>query len=204
MIKSDKFFSATNSLVIGIGLVFIGILMVVGRDYLYINFVNVFLIAILFLSIKQFVNYFIGKRKDKNMSFTKSFLYLVFCLILSLFRDIPLSILPIIFGFYLLINAIIKFINYYILYRNKANGRLTELILGIFYFVIAIPIIIFPLKNLNIVLVIIGIYLILLGINYIFDFISFLIPKRIKNKIRRNIRITLPVFIEALIPYRFK
>ncbi len=201
MIKSDKFFSATNSLVIGIGLVFIGILMVVGRDYLYINFVNVFLIAILFLSIKQFVNYFIGKRKDKNMSFTKSFLYLVFCLILSLFRDIPLSILPIIFGFYLLINAIIKFINYYILYRNKANGRLTELILGIFYFVIAIPIIIFPLKNLNIVLVIIGIYLILLGINYIFDFISFLIPKRIKNKIRRNIRITLPVFIEALIPY---
>ena len=84
MIKSDKFFSATNSLVIGIGLVFIGILMVVGRDYLYINFVNVFLIAILFLSIKQFVNYFIGKRKDKNMSFTKSFLYLVFCLILSL------------------------------------------------------------------------------------------------------------------------
>ena len=67
MIKSDKFFNATNSLIIGIGLLFIGILMVIGRDWLYINFVNVFLIAILFLSIKQFVNYFMGKKKDKKI-----------------------------------------------------------------------------------------------------------------------------------------
>ena len=98
MIKSDKLFNATNSLIIGIGLLLIGILMIVGKDWLYINFINIFLIAILFLSIKQFVNYFIGKKKDKKMNFTKCFLNLLFCLTISFFNNIPLSILPIKIG----------------------------------------------------------------------------------------------------------
>ena len=201
MIKSDKLFNATNSLIIGVGLILIGIIMLVGRDTLYINLINVFLIAILFLSVKQFVSYFIGKKKDKEMNFTRSFLNLLFCLIISLFKNIPISILPIIFGLYLLLNAIIKFINYYILLKGNANGKLTELFFGFFYCIISIPIIFAPIKNLNVVLLIIGIYIILLGSNYVIDFITFLIPKRVKNKLRRGFRISLPAIIEAIIPY---
>lgn len=201
MMKSDKLFNATNSLIIGIGLIFIGILMLIGRDTLYINFVNVFLIAILFLAMKQFISYFIGKKNDQKINFTRSFFNLLFCLIISLFRDIPISILPIIFGLYLLLNAIIKFINYYILLKGNANGKLTELILGLIYCGVSIPIIFAPIKNLNIVLLIIGVYVILLGSNYIVDFVTFLIPKRVKNKIRRSFRISLPAIIEAIIPY---
>lgn len=201
MIKSDKLFNATNSLMIGIGLLLIGILMIVGRDWLYINFINVFLVAVLFFSIKKFINYFLGRRKEQDMNFTTSFLNLIFCLICSLFKNIPISILPIIFSLYLLLNAIIKFISYGILLKTKANGRLSQLGLALLYMVIAIPIIFSPIKNLNIVLVIIGVYTLLLGINYIWDFITFLIPKRVKNKIRRGFRISLPAIIEALIPY---
>lgn len=201
MIKSDKFFNATNSLIIGIGLLFIGILMVVGKDWLYINFVNVFLIAILFLSMKQFLNYFIGKKKDKKINFTQCFFNLIFCLILSCFKNIPLSILPIIFGLYLLLNAIIKFISGFILIGNNANGKLTEFMIGFIYLIVSIPIIFSPLKNLNKVLIVVGIYIILLGINFVMDFISFLIPKRVKNKLKRRIRITLPAIVEAVIPY---
>lgn len=201
MIKSDKLFNATNSLIIGIGLVLIGTLMLLGRDALYINLVNIFVLAILFLSIKQFISYLVDKKKHNRINFTRSFLNLLFCLIISLFKNIPISILPIVFGLYLLLNAIIKFISYSILFKNKANGRLTELSLGIIYTVLAIPIIFAPIKNLNNVLVIIGIYIILLGINYIADFISFLIPKRVKNKIRRSFRISLPAIVEAIIPY---
>jgi len=199
--RSDKLFNATNSLIIGICLIVLGIVMCIGKDALYINFVNIFLIVVLFLSMKQFLNYFVGKKKDQKMNFTKSFLNLLFCLICSLFKDIPISILPIIFGLYLLLNAGIKFINYIILFKSRANGKLTELLLCLFYLLISIPIIFSPLKYLNVVLVIIGIYTILLGTNYIIDFISFLIPKKIKNKLKRSIRISLPVFIEAIIPY---
>lgn len=199
--KSDKLFNATNSLIIGICLVILGLLMCIGKDTLYINFVNIFLIAVIFLSMKQFLNYFLDKKKNEKIKFTQSFFNLVFCFICSLFKDIPLSILPIIFGLYLLLNSVIKFIDYYILLKSNANGKLTEFSLGVLYLVVSIPIIFSPLKHLSTVLIIIGIYTILLGINYIMDFISFLIPKRVKNKLKRKIRITLPAFIEAIIPY---
>ena len=107
MIKSDKLFNATNSLIIGIVLVLIGTLMLIGKDTLYINLVNIFILAILFLSTKQFISYFFDKKKNKEINFTRSFLNLSFCLILSMFKNIPISILPIVFGLYLLLNAII-------------------------------------------------------------------------------------------------
>lgn len=199
--KSDKLFNATNSLIIGTSLFMIGILLIVGREWLYINVVNIFLIAILFLSLKKFFNYFIGKKKDKQINLTTSVLNLLFCFICSLFRNIPISILPIIFGIYLLINAIIKLINASILWKNKANGRLVETITFLIYFTVSISIIFAPIKNLSIVLLIIGIYILLLGINYIIDFISFIIPRKVKKKIKRNIRISLPAIIEAIIPF---
>ena len=201
MIKSDKLFNATNSLIIGISLLVIGILMLVGRDWLYINFINIFLIAVLIFSIKKFFNYFIGKKKDRQMNFTTSILNLLFCLICSFFRNIPLSILPIVFGVYLLLNASIKFINGLILWKNNANGKLTEFTIGLIYLVFSLSIIFSPIKNLNVVLVVIGIYVVLLGLNYIFDFITFVIPRRVKNKVKRNIRISLPAFVEAIIPF---
>ena len=74
--KSDKLFNATNSLIIGTSLFMIGILLIVGREWLYINVVNIFLIAILFLSLKKFFNYFIGKKKDKQINLTTSVLTL--------------------------------------------------------------------------------------------------------------------------------
>lgn len=198
--KSDKFFNATNSLLIGLSVILIGILMIIGKDKLYIDFINIFLIAILILSIKHFASYFTNN-KEKKINFIRSFLNIVFCLVLSLFKNIPLSILPIIFGLYLLLNAIVKYINYIILFKNKSNGRVSEIFFATIYLGLALTIIFAPLKNLNIVLMIVGIYLILLGTNYIIDFIGFITPKKYKNKIRRHIRISLPVFVEAIIPY---
>ena len=42
---------------------------------------------------------------------------------------------------------------------------------------------------------------ILLGINFIIEFISVIVPKRLKNKFKGYFRISLPPFIEAIIPY---
>ena len=199
--KTDKLFNATYSGLIGFGLTALGIIVLIGRKWLYINLVNVFLIAVLILSLRQLINYFIGREKEKKVNFARSFFNLLFCLVLSLFKNIPISFLPIIFGIYLLVNALIRFITCTIYFVNKTKGKLIELFVGLIYLGLAIPSIFTPIKNLNVVLVIIGIYILLLGINYIFDFIGFLIPIHFKNKIRRNIRITLPAFIEAIIPY---
>ena len=199
--KTDKLFTATYSSLIGFGLTSLGIIILVARKFLYVNLINIFLLAVFFLSLKQFLNYFIGREKEKKTNFVRSLFNIIFCLVLSFFKNIPLSFLPIIFGIYLLLNTLAKFINCWILIFNKSRGVLVELFLGLVYFFLAIPCILTPIKNLDVVLVIIGLYILLLGISYIFDFILYILPIHFKNKVRKNIRISLPLFIEAIIPY---
>ena len=199
--KTDKFFNATYSLLIGVGLIIVGILMLVGRSGLYINIINLFILAIFFLSLKQLINYFIGKEKDKKINFIKNLINILFCFIFSLFKNVPLSILPIVFGIYLLLSSIIKYINGGIYLYNKAKGYVTEFFFATIYLIISLSIIFSPIKNLDNVLIILGVYVLLLGINYIVDFIGFVMPSHVKNKVRRRIRISLPAAIEAIIPY---
>ena len=199
--KTDKFFNATYSLLIGLGLTFLGIFTLVGRKWLYINVINIFIVAVFFLSFKQLINYFIGKEKEKKVNFVKSCMNILFCLVLSVFKNISLSILPLIFGLYLLLNSIIKLITGGIYFKTKANGYLTESFIGIVYLLFSLSIIFSPIKNLDIVLVVLGIYILLLGINYILDFISFIIPIHVKNKLRRRMRVSLPAAVEAIIPF---
>lgn len=199
--KTDRLFNATYSFLIGISLIVLGIITLIGRKWLYVNVVNILLLAILILSLKHFLNFFIGRKKDKNINFTRSLLSLIFCFILSLFRDIPLSILPLIFGLYLMLNALINYINVLIFLRSGTNGKLTSFFLGTVHFVLAVPIIFSPLENINTVLIILGIYILLLGINYMFDFFGFILPLHFKDRIRRRFRISLPSIVEAVIPY---
>jgi len=88
------------------------------------------------------------------------------------------------------------------LFSEKANGRIKELVVSILYFGFGIPLLFSPLKNLNMMLIFTGVYLILLGVTYLFDFCNILMPRRIKNKLKRRFRFTLPVFLEAIIPYQ--
>ena len=199
--KVDKLFEATYSLIIGIGLTILSFILIIGKQWLYINVVNVFLIALIFLSIKDIISFFRNNKNKKNINFIRSIVNLLLCLIFSIFKNIPLSILPIIFGIYLLLNTGVKIINLAILIENKSPGKLSETLLIILYLVVGILCIIAPLKYLEGILIIIGSYLLLLGLTFIYDFISELIPFKVKNKIKRRTRISLPVLVEAIIPY---
>lgn len=204
MLKSDNFYNSTSSLFAGINLIIISLCMLFGRDKLYFDFINLFILMLLILGTIQFIRYFFQRQKksEKKITFTRSFIYLVFCLILSCFPKIPMSILPLLFSIYLIINGVIKFMTYLIFYHENTQGRLRELFLSIIYCAIGIPLLISPIKNISIMLVIMGTYTLLLGISFIIDFITTLIPRRVKNKLRRRIRITLPVILEAIIPYK--
>ena len=88
-IKSDKMFSATSSFIISIVLTIIGVSLINFKGELYYQLINIFTLAILFLSIKQFVNFLLGKKKGQNINFAKCFLNLIFCLGLTIFKNIP-------------------------------------------------------------------------------------------------------------------
>jgi uncharacterized membrane protein HdeD (DUF308 family) len=199
--KSDKLFEVTYSLIIGLGLIFLSILILLGRRWLYTSVVDAFIVALFILSIRDILSYFKSENKNKSIIFIRSTISLIFCIVFSLFKDIPLSILPIIFGFYLVLNSSIKMINLVLLFENKAPGKLTEGILILVYLLVGISCIFAPLKNLEGILVVIGIYLMLLGINFIRDFLSSTLPVHFKDKLKRKIRVSIPTVLESFIPY---
>jgi conserved hypothetical protein len=204
MLKSDKLYNSTSSLVAAISLIVLGILMVVGSDQLYIHVVHLFISVLLILGVVQFIRYFFVRQEnnEKKITFTRSFINLLFCFLFSIVPAIPLSVLPILFGIYFLMNGVIKFIIYFIMRKERANGRIKELLAGVFYVGFGIPFLCSPLKNLSYLLIFLGIYIILLGVTYLFDFISAVLPRRVKRKITRKLRFTLPVLVEMVIPYQ--
>lgn len=204
MLKSDRFYNSTSSLLAGLVLIIISLCMLLGKDKLYFDFMNLFLLTILIIGTFQFIEYFFHKHKgtDGKITFTKCFFNLFFCLVLSCFPKIPMSILPILFALYLILNGIIKLMTYIILRYENTNGRLLELFQALIYLVIGVPLLISPLKKLSVMLTVMGVYILLLGINFIFDFINTIIPRKVKRKLQRRIKITLPVLFQAIIPYQ--
>ncbi|MBQ7137291.1 MAG: DUF308 domain-containing protein [Bacilli bacterium] len=112
-----------------------------------------------------------------------------------------LSLFPVIFGFYMLINGIVKLLVYVIYKEQKLKGYHPTLLSSLIDFGFSFVMIFYPSKNIKILTIILGIYLILFGLTYVYDFLKDLFPKVFSHS-RRRIRITLPIFISALIPYR--
>ena len=201
ILKSDHFYYSTSLLLISIFLILSGILLIVGNSTFYFNIMNIFISVILLLSIFQFLKY-LFYNKNKHISFINSFIYLILGIIISSFRSIPLSFFPFVFALYMIFNGIIRMITYILLLKTKSDSRVFSLITSIIYFIIGIPLLFGPLKNISRMLIIVGVYILLLGFNFLISFVSNIIPLNIKNKLRRKVRITLPSFLAAVIPYQ--
>lgn len=111
-----------------------------------------------------------------------------------------LSLFPLIFGLYMLINGIIKLITYLIYKEEKVHGSYTTLIASFIDFFFSFIMVTNPQENIKTLTIILGIYLILFGITYLYDFIKDLYPKFFSYK-KRRLRLTLPIFISVMIPY---
>ena len=201
-LKSDKFYYSTSLIIVSMSLIFIGLLMIIGKDKLYFNIMNMFISIILILGVFQFIRFFLTKQHNKKITFFHSFSYLIFCLIISLIRTIPLSIFPLVFALYMLLNGLIRLCTYFLMLSNKANGRLIHLIISLIYFSIAIPLLFAPLKKVGTMLFLLGLYSLLLGFNYLIIFLKNILPIKFKVKMRRKFRITLPSILQAIIPYQ--
>lgn len=111
-----------------------------------------------------------------------------------------LSIFPLLFGIYMLINGTIKFITY-IIFKNRENLNYYKVLLGslidlIFSYIMIKE----PTQNIQRLSIILGIYLILFGITYFKDLLKEIFPKRKKKK--RSFRITIPIIFSVMIPYK--
>lgn len=172
-----------------------GILIIVFNRELFSSFVEIVLLIMLVSCIKDLFTILTNKKQSK-LSFTKAIVSTILVLISLFFIDIPKALLIMIFATYFIFNGLIKFVSCYLIKRSCSSGVFKELLEGIISFSFGIICFFSPKIHMNIMLYIIGGYLLLLGVDYFFDFLE---QKNIH--MIKKFHFPLPPFIDALIPF---
>ena len=196
-----KQISIINNLLSGIGIITLGIIVIVGSINMYTKIVNLFVYIFILFGLSKLLNFILNKKLAKNKQMLLSIgLNIIFGFLMLMFPKVPLSILPLLFSFYLLFNAIVNFIDYMILKENELNLRFKYLLFSIIFFIISLIFLFYPIDKLNLFIMIIGIYCLLLGLNRIYEFVIDLLTDKFKFKIKHKFKMTLPLFFEAFVP----
>ncbi|MGI5895423.1 MAG: HdeD family acid-resistance protein [Oscillospiraceae bacterium] len=116
--------------------------------------------------------------------------------------DYQVYILGLLFSVYVLINAAAKLVNFILFAKNKVKGRTTDLFDCLFFLTFGVLLLFTPILPVDSFLIIIGIYAILLGSFNLIEFIRSMLPSYAKTRMRRKVRISLPVFLVAFVPHR--
>lgn len=179
----------------------LGINVLVFNEKLYKFTVILILIALLIDALRQFVKLIV----KKEITLVNSALIIgsvIAIYIMLLYKNIPYSFFPIVLGIYVIMNGIVKFVYASVLFVNKFKGRFFNMLLSLLFFAVGIILVFTPLMHLKISLCFLGIYLILLGLNYLYEYYKDVNHVE-KANLRRNLRVPIPSIIEAFLPYAF-
>ncbi|NBK96852.1 MAG: DUF308 domain-containing protein [Erysipelotrichia bacterium] len=138
--------------------------------------------------------------KQKGITITNALVNFITGFIILLFPKMSISLFAYCFGIYVLALSFTHGANYLILRKNKVKGRWIELFVFLFYLAFAIFLGFIPYLHINVIMNVIATYFILYGIFYYKDLIVEMTPMKQKDHIKRHIRISLPVFLQALLP----
>ncbi|MCI9434999.1 MAG: DUF308 domain-containing protein [Bacilli bacterium] len=196
----EKSIKASYLLITTIFLITMGILLITMN----IKFVDLLIRIICYgLILRGLINLLllIHNKQNRNKKFImRDVADILFGVIIISIRDNFIILLPVIFGLYFLAIAIIRTVDYYIYQKNKIKGRLGILFSIILNLLASIILTINPHLKTKYIVIIIGIYLILLGIKYAVDFLIEVLPSKILNKFKRGIKIPIPEIFTAFIP----
>ncbi len=192
----------SHYLIFSISAIIVGFLAIIGNVFLFRNLVFLLLFLMCLVTLKDLISVLIKKqkRKEQNLSFANAFVNFLFVLVLLYFKNLSLAIGPLVFASYLIFNACVKMCSYILLCINRIKGRSRTLIVTLILFGLGVTFLFSPLFHLREILYLLGCYSILLGITYFLDFMDVFKPDR-KRIFDKRIRVTLPVFIDAFIPF---
>ena len=192
--KLSAYIETNNYLAFSLVYIVSGLLTLICKDVLFSSLVSIILLVMLLQCLKGLIGLIVN-RKETKLNIIVSIVNTVLLLIALYFVDIPMALLIMIFAFYLLLNGIVKFINYYLYRKDNERVRKMELLGGILYTTFGVLAFFSPKIHMKTMLNIIGIYLVLIGIEYFFDFLDQ------KNIHIKRIRIPLPAIVDAFIPF---
>lgn len=164
------------------------------------------LLVILFLITAVFQIMGITPNKEKRItSISRLFGFIINILMAGIIYFKPefvVSIFPVFFGIYAIFSGIIRFLIYMQYKSNNVARRFFIVVGALILVVFGILIITNPLASILPISNIIGIFFILYGISFLIDAILEGVPRERKDSFKRRFRVSLPVFMVALIPHK--
>ena len=168
------------------------------------SLLNILIIFFLVAGIFQILGFTRSKEKRINV-ISRIFGFFINIAMASFIYFNPklvVSIFPIFFGLYAISSGLIRFLIYLQYKRNKVERRFFIAIGAIVLLILGVVIIKNPLEAILPISNIIGIFFLLYGISFLIDAILDGLPRESKDTFKRRVRITLPVFMVALIPHK--
>lgn len=192
--KNKFYFFAT--FLLGMCFVIVGILAFVYSTYFMYMIVLCLGLLILFDSLSCCIRFFRGDREN----LLKSVVHLAFGCLFVFFPQLPLSIVVIVFALYICLTGLSQFITYCYYQKERVSGRLAFLISSIVFIVVGFSFLISPSIHAKQMTDICAVYTIYLGIKYMGKSIRELLSENRINSLKRRIRVSLPIFLQALLP----
>ena len=138
-------------------------------------------------------------QKRKKAKLITAVANIVLGVVIMVLPELSFGLAAYVLASYLLFNAASKLADFIVAKINRQPGHFTELIAFAFYMVFVGLMFGTGLRN-DMFLVISGVYCILFGTEMISDFIALVLPQRVKNDLKRHIRISPPVYISTFLP----
>lgn len=165
---------------------------------------NVLVVLFAIAAIFQIIG-FSPLKKKSIASISRVFGFLInlsVALIIYFKPEIIVSILPVFFGVYAIFSGFIRILIYLQYKINNVKRRSFIMIGAIILFILGILITTNPLAAILPITNIIGFFFTFYGISFILDGVLEGLPPEAKNSFKRRIRISLPIFMVALIPHK--
>lgn len=199
----NKRWESCSMVIGGICLIILGISVMIFRATFAITMIELIASLLIIAGVFQLVALIFGSNDiKKSVSLSTALLSIIAGEIIQLFPTIPVSIIVMLFGAYGIMTGGIKLITYFIYRKDHVKGRVFLLIDALLFIGIGISLILTPMARVGQLFLLLGLYAMSLGYTYVRDGLELFIPKATKTKYKRMIRINLPVFLVALLPYR--
>ncbi len=199
----DKYYDFTGSLIMGIIFITLGIMLLIGKKQLYHDIIMIIVFVLWGNAFIQMLRLFFRKQEksQRKRALYSCLFHLIICLIFAILPEFILGIAPIFFAIYLILIGLSQYVMCYLEIKSGENFGVRYFLLGSIYLGISLPIFIAPITKLDTFLICLSIYILFLGISFLWDSLIQILPIRTKNHLKRKIRITLPKIIEVMLPY---
>lgn len=158
-------------------------------------------IMVIYNGFSDIIKYIFSSKNNNKLSITSGVIDIILGALIFPFQNIGIVLIPIIFGLYSMLNALIKAVVIYT-YKKSEVPYFFVIIECSLFFIIGILMVFSPLIHINELMIFIGIYCILFSFTFLFDFFREVTPPSIKTKIKAKINISVPVILTAMIPYK--